>query len=148
MLLRRTEFLYCAGAWEELCSPYEVANHSPELDIDILHPWVHKFYPVLGLGTFNCNGSPYGFNCHGPRGSPKKWPTYVKGLFVTCDVLTRYFFTAFPWVFRGPYLLGKTVFGHFLQFLRGPHFGQVLHVLVLDKSSEYRQDPGSRKQSA
>ena len=24
----------------------------------------------------NCNGSPYGFNCQGLRGAPKKWPKF------------------------------------------------------------------------
>ena len=40
-------------------------------------------------------------------------------LFVTCDVFTRYFFTAFPWLFRGPHLLRKTVFGRFSWLFRG-----------------------------
>ena len=29
---------------------------------------------LLIENAFNCSGSPYGFNCRGSRGSPKKWP--------------------------------------------------------------------------
>ena len=42
----------------------------------------------------------------------------------------------FPWLFRGPHLLRKTVFGRWL--FRGPQFGQILRVLALEKSSEFR----------
>ena len=45
---------------------------------------------------------------------------------------------AFPWLFRGPHLLGKTVFGRFSWLFRGPHFGQILSALALEKSSEHR----------
>ena len=57
-------------------------------------------------------------------GSPKvtfeshSWVTLFRRLFVTCDVFTRYFFVAFSWLFRGP------------------HFGQILRVLALEKSSD------------
>ena len=54
---------------------------------------------------------------------------------------------AFAWLFHGPHLLGKTVFGRFSWLFRGfsvafswpfrgPHFGQILRVLALEKSSE------------
>ena len=42
--------------------------------------------PVTGTGAllivenaFDCNGSPYGFNCQGSRGAPKTWPKYHCG---------------------------------------------------------------------
>ena len=71
----------------------------------------------------------------------------LRRLFVTCDVFTRYFSVAVLWLFRGPHLLGKTVslflfvcfcvfFCGFLWCLRGPHVGQSLRVLALEKSSE------------
>ena len=58
-----------------------------------------------------------------------------------------YFFVAFSWLFRGPLLSRKTVFGPFsLLFrgffvafpwlFRGPRFGQILRVLALEQSSE------------
>ena len=37
-------------------------------------------------------------------------------LFVTCGVFTRYFFVTFSWLFRGPLLSRKTVFGLFRYF--------------------------------
>ena len=42
----------------------------------------------------------------------------VRRLFVTCDVFTRHFFVAFPWLFRGPHMLRKTVFGRFSWLFR------------------------------
>ena len=60
-------------------------------------------------------------------------------LFVTCDVFARYFFVAFPWLFRGFFValicLEKQCLGvfrgYFVAFpwlFRGPHFGQILRV--------------------
>ena len=47
-------------------------------------------------------------------------PTPISGrLFVTCGVFTRYFFVAFPWLFRGPLLSRNTVFGPFSWFFCG-----------------------------
>ena len=40
----------------------------------------------------------------------------LRRLFVTCAVFTRYFLVAFPWLFRGPLLSRKTVFGPFRGF--------------------------------
>ena len=54
-------------------------------------------------------------------------------LFITCDVCARDFFVVFPWFFRGPHLLGKTVFGRFPWLFRGPHLGQSIRVLALEK---------------
>ena len=48
-----------------------------------------------------------------PRVLPLGIRPEKQGLFVSCDVFARYFFVAFPWLFRGPHLLGKTVFGPF-----------------------------------
>ena len=53
-------------------------------------------------------------------------------------------FVAFPWLFRGPHLLGKQCLGVFFVvffvffswLFRGPPFGQILRVLALEKSSE------------
>ena len=53
----------------------------------------------------------------------------------------------FSCLFRGPHLLGKTVFGSFSWLFRGffvafswlfrgPRFGQILRVLALEKSSD------------
>ena len=42
----------------------------------------------------------------------------------------------FSWLFRGPHLPGKTVFGPFSWLFRGPRFGQILRVLALEKSSD------------
>ena len=39
------------GCWGELCSPYEIARPQPQYWIKIVHPWVQKLYPVLGLGS-------------------------------------------------------------------------------------------------
>ena len=44
----------------------------------------------------------------------------------------------FSWLFRGPHLLRKTVFGRFSWLFRGPHFGQILRVLALEESSDNR----------
>ena len=33
-----------------------------------------KIRSAITLNPFNCNGSPYDFNCRGSRGAPKKWP--------------------------------------------------------------------------
>ena len=74
---------------------------------------------------------------------------WIRRLFVTCGVFTRYFFVAFSWLFRGPLLSRKTVFGPFsLLFrgffvvfswlFRGPRFGQILRVLALEQSSEWK----------
>ena len=60
----------------------------------------------------------------------------------------RGFFVVFSWFFRGFFMalfcLEKTVFGPFsLLFrgfswlFRGPRFGQILHVLALEQSSDY-----------
>ena len=46
------------------------------------------------------------------------WLRLFRRLFVTCGVFTRYFFVAFPWLFRGP-LLSRTVFGPFSWLLCG-----------------------------
>ena len=64
---------------------------------------------------------------------PKKG---FRRLFVTCGVFTRYFFVTFSWLFRGPLLSRKTVFGPFSWLFRGPRFGQNLRVLALEQSSE------------
>ena len=47
----------------------------------------------------------------------------------------------FSWLFRGPLLSRKTVFGAFFfvafsWLFRGPRFGQILRVLALEQSSE------------
>ena len=72
--------------------------------------------------------------------------TSLRRLFVTCDVFTHYFFVAFSWffswLFRGPHLLGKTVFGPFSWLFR---FGQILRVLALEKSSESLKDYATPK---
>ena len=47
--------------------------------------------------------------------SPRK-PPNIRRLFVTCGVFTRYFFMVFSWLFRGPLLSRKTVFGPFSWF--------------------------------
>ena len=60
----------------------------------------------------------------------------LRRLFVTCCVFTRYFFVVFSWLFRGPLLSRKTVFGPFSWLFRGPCFGQILRVLALEQSSE------------
>ena len=63
------------------------------------------------------------------------------------SLLFRGFFVVFSWLFRGPLLSRKTVFGPFsLLFrgffvafswlFRGPRFGQILRVLALEQSSE------------
>ena len=62
------------------------------------------------------------------------------------------FFVVFSWLFRGPLLSRKTVFGPFsllfrgffvafLWLFRGPRFGQILRVLALEQSSEIKQHP-------
>ena len=43
-----------------------------------------------------------------------------------CSLLFRGFFVAFPWLFRGPLLSRKTVFGPFLWFFRGFFVAPVL----------------------
>ena len=64
------------------------------------------------------------------------------------SLLFRGFFVVFSWLFRGPLLSRKTVFGPFsLLFrgffvafswlFRGPRFGQILRVLALEQSSEW-----------
>ena len=45
-------------------------------------------------------------------------------------------FVVFPWLFRGPLLFRKTVFGPFSWLFRGPRFGQNLRVLALEQSSD------------
>ena len=73
--------------------------------------------------------------------------TLFRRLFVTSDVFTRYFFVAFPWLFRGFFValfcLEKQCLGLFRGFFvafswlfRGPRFGQILRVLALEQSSE------------
>ena len=63
------------------------------------------------------------------------------------SLLFRGFFVVFSWLFRGPLLSRKTVFGPFSLlfrgffvafswFFRGPRFGQILRVLALEQSSE------------
>ena len=63
------------------------------------------------------------------------------------SLLFRGFFVVFSWLFRGPLLSRKTVFGPFsLLFrgffvafpwlFRGPRFGQILRVLALEQSSD------------
>ena len=52
--------------------------------------------------------------------------TFFRRLFVTCGVFTRDFFVAFPWLFRGPLLSRKTVFGPFSWFFRGFFVAPVL----------------------
>ena len=51
---------------------------------------------------------------------------FIRRLFVTCGVFARYFFVAFPWLFRGPLLSRKTVFGPFSWFFRGFFVAPVL----------------------
>ena len=46
------------------------------------------------------------------------------------------FFVAFPWLFHGPLLSRKTVFGPFSWLFRGPRFGQNLRALALEQSSD------------
>ena len=54
------------------------------------------------------------------------------------SLLVTFLLVTFSWLFRGPHLLGKTVFGRFSCLFRGPHFGQILRVLALEeKSSEF-----------
>ena len=73
----------------------------------------------------------------------------LRRLFLTGEVFTRYFFVAFPWLFRGFFVtlicLEKQCLGVFRGFFvafpwlfRGPRFGQILRVLALEKSSESR----------
>ena len=54
----------------------------------------------------------------------------VRRLFVTCCVFTRYFFVAlfvvFSWLFRGPLLSRKTLFGPFSLLFRGFFVAPVL----------------------
>ena len=50
------------------------------------------------------------------------------------DFLLLARFVAFPWLFRGPHLLGKTVSAPFSWLFRGPHFRQILRVLALEQS--------------
>ena len=38
---------------------------------------------------------------------------FIRRFFVTCGVFTRYFFVTFSWLFRGPLLSRKRVFGAF-----------------------------------
>ena len=74
---------------------------------------------------------------------------FIRRLFVTCGVFTRYFFVAFSWFFRGFFValfcLEKQCSGLFRYFFvvfswlfRGPRFGQILRVLALEQSSEFR----------
>ena len=78
---------------------------------------------------------------------PDKHSSEDFSLLVTCGVFARYFFVVFSWLFRGPLLSRKTVFGPFSLlfrglfvafswFFRGPRFGQILRVLALEQSSE------------
>ena len=50
MLSWETDFSQC-WYWGELRSPYEVAKTPAQYWINIVHPWVQKLYPVLGLGS-------------------------------------------------------------------------------------------------
>ena len=45
-------------------------------------------------------------------------------------------YVVYSWLFRGPHLLGKTVFGPFPWLFHDPHFGQSLSVLALEQSSD------------
>ena len=42
--------LSSAGAGRNCARPVRLPDHSPALS-KIVHPWVQKFYPVLGLGS-------------------------------------------------------------------------------------------------
>ena len=74
--------------------------------------------------------------------------SFIRRLFVTCDVFIRYFFVTFSWLFRGFFValicLEKQCLGVFRGFFvvfswlfRGPHFGQILRVLALEQSSDF-----------
>ena len=56
------------------------------------------------------------------------------------SLLVAFLLVTFSWLFRGPLLSRKTVFGPFFVtfswFFRGPRFGQILRVLALEQSSE------------
>ena len=69
----------------------------------------------LILGGFS--PSEYPLNLKGEDSPPKsRGGRFLRRLFVTCDVFTRYFFVVFPWLFRGfswPSAAWKTVFGPF-----------------------------------
>ena len=80
------------------------------------------------------------------------WREIFRRLFVTCEVVTfllvtfSWLFHGFSWLFRGPQLPGNSVWALVVAFswlFRGffvafswPHFGQILRVLALEKSSE------------
>ena len=77
---------------------------------------------------------------------------FVRRLFGTCGVFTRYFFVAFSWFFRGFFVtlfcLEKQCSGLFRYFFvafswlfRGPRFGQILRVLALEQSSDFGAPP-------
>ena len=48
---------------------------------------------------------------------------------------------AFPWLFRGPLLSRKTVFGPFSWLFRGPRIGQILLVIALEQSFDSLRTP-------
>ena len=77
----------------------------------------------------------------GPLIIRMSWEWTIGRLFVTCDVFTRYFCVALPWLFRGPHLLGKIVFGRFPWLFRGFFVALILgkfflRVLALEVSSK------------
>ena len=55
------------------------------------------------------------------------------------SLLVAFLLVTFSWLFRGPLLSRKTVFGPFSLLFRGPRFGQILRVLALEQSSEVRE---------
>ena len=59
-------------------------------------------------------------------------PPIFRRLFVTCDVFARYISVAFSW----PSSTWEKSVWAFSWLFRGPHFGQILRVLALEKSSE------------
>ena len=82
------------------------------------------------------------------RGCPAK-SLYVYWFFSEdFSLLVAFLLVTFSWLFRGPLLSRKTVFGPFsLLFrgffvafswlFRGPRFGQILRVLALEQSSDF-----------
>ena len=61
-----------------------------------------------------------------PAGTGTKIYFPSRRLFVTCGVFARYFFAAFSWLFCGPLLSRKTVFGPFSWLFRGFFVASVL----------------------
>ena len=74
------------------------------------------------------------------RRNDNKNKIFKKGCFegLGFRLLFRGFSVAFPWLFRGPLLSRKTVFGCFSCLFRGPRSGQNLRVLALEQSSDLK----------